>query len=71
MKTMSYVNVIGVVLNATFKIKHSKLKGMQAKESNMNVRCGEKITSIGITVLHHEAYSDLLDGNFYPHLTPI
>ena len=42
-----------MVINATFKIKHSKLKGIQEKESNMSVRCGWKIPSLGITVLHH------------------
>ena len=28
------------LMNATFKIKHSKSKGMLEKESNMSVRCG-------------------------------
>ena len=44
-----------VVLNATFKIKHSKSKDMQEKESNMSVQWGLKILSLEITVLHHSA----------------
>ena len=39
-------------MNATFKIKHSKSKGMQEKESNQP---NDKIPSRGITVLHHSA----------------
>ena len=50
-----------------------KLRGMQEKESNMSVRCGCKIPSLEITVLHHSAKpnSDPRDGIFYPHLTPM
>ena len=36
----SYVNVIIMVMNAIFKIKNWKSKGMQEKESNMNVQRG-------------------------------
>ena len=34
---------LSVVMNdaCTFKIKHSKWKGMQEKESNDEVRCGQ------------------------------
>ena len=41
---------LGVVMNATFIIKHSKSKDMQEKESNMSVWCGQKIPSLRITV---------------------
>ena len=49
---------------------------MQEKESIMGVRCGQKNLSLGITVCHHLASlvmpdSDLKDGFFYPHLTPM
>ena len=40
-----------VVMNAAFTIKHSESKCMQ----DMSVRCGQKIPSLGITVLHHSA----------------
>ena len=41
--------------HVTFKIKHSKSKGMQEKESNLSIWCGQKIPSLGITDLHHFA----------------
>ena len=37
-------------MNATFKLKHWKSKGMQEKEFNMRVQCVEKIPSFRITV---------------------
>ena len=49
-----------VVMNATFKIKHSKSKGMQEKESNMCVRQSLVMSN-----------SDPRDGIFNPHLTPM
>ena len=57
-------------MNATFKIKHSKSKGMQEKESNMSVRCTKKIPSLGITVcITRQSLvipnSDPQDGIFY------
>ena len=65
-----------VVINVFYKLKHSKSKGMQEKESNMSVRCGKKIPSLaslfGITLQSLVMpNSDPRDGIFYPHLTPM
>ena len=37
---MSYRQHHYMEMNAAFKIKHSKSKGMQGKESNMSFWCG-------------------------------
>ena len=52
---MSYINVTCVAMNAAFKIKYSKSKGMQEKESNISVRCRQKSPCLGITDLNLSA----------------
>ena len=44
-----------MVMNTIFKMKHWKSKGMQEKESNMSVCCGQKFPSLGIAVWHNSA----------------
>ena len=64
------------VVSSSLKSKCGKSKGIQEKVSIMDVWCGYKNLSLGITVRHHWAslvmpISDPRDRFFYTHNTPI
>ena len=63
-----------LIASSALKIKCGKSKDMQERVSIMDVWCGYKNSSLGITVRHHSAslvmlISDPRDRFLYPHHT--